>query len=69
MTQDNYSENRKSVGSIIIKPLRKLAVGTVGVFYSIADKTLERVSSIKEDFEDIAAEAQYQNKKCRMKSI
>lgn len=52
--------------NLIGRPLRKLAVGTLSGIYTIADKTLESAYSVKENAEDIFAEAQYDSKKRRM---
>lgn len=66
--KDDFFNKRESMGSILTKPLRKLAVGTVSFFYTVADITMEGTANLKEGFEDIVAEAQYQNKKRRMKT-
>jgi chromosome segregation ATPase len=68
INKDDFGDERESIGSIITKPLRRLAVGTVSFLYSITDATLEGASNIKEGFEDIVAEAQYENKKRRMRT-
>ena len=52
-----------SMRDMFINPLRKVAVGTVQSAFLVIDKTMEGVSNAKEGFEDIVAEAQYQNKK------
>lgn len=67
--EDALNRDRESVSSIISKPFRKLAVGTVSVIYAVTDKAIEGAASIKEGFEDIVAEAQYENKKRRMRTI
>ena len=43
--------------------LKKIAIGTLSAVYAIADIAIEKTSDIKEEFQDIAAEAQYENKK------
>jgi len=47
---------------MVKKPLRKLAVGTVGAALTIGDFTVERLSNAKEGLEDIVAEANYNRK-------
>mgnify|MGYP001605464350 CR=1 FL=1 len=49
--------------NLITNSLKKIAVGTLSVVYAAADKTIEKASNLREGFEDIAAEAQYVNKK------
>jgi len=55
-----------SIRDYFSNSLKKIAVGTLSAVYSVADKTIETTSSFKESLEDIAAEAQYANKKRRM---
>lgn len=52
-----------SMKDMFIIPLRKIAVGTMQSAFLVVDKTMEGISNAKEGFEDIVAEAQYQNKK------
>lgn len=49
--------------------LKKIAIGTLCVVYSVADKTIDKTSKFKQSFESISAEAQYVNKKKRCPSI
>ena len=60
-----FNENKMkfSMKSMFINPLRKIAVGTMQSAFLMMDKTVEGMSNAKEGFEDIVAEAQYQNKK------
>ena len=59
------NENRMnfSMKNMFINPLRKIAVGTMQSAFLMMDKSMEGMSNAKEGFEDIIAEAQYQNKK------
>lgn len=52
-----------SIKSCFTNSLKKVAIGTLSAFYAVADVTIEKTSNIKEGFQDIAAEAQYENKK------
>ncbi|WP_010234187.1 hypothetical protein [Clostridium arbusti] len=67
-TRTNFNRIRmnSSLKNLIGNPLRRLAVGTLSGMYTVADKALESVYSIKENAEDIFAEAQYESKKKRM---
>lgn len=58
-----------SMKKMFKNPLRKFAVGTLSVVYAVVDKTVEKTFNIKESFEDIVAEAQYANKKKKMKTV
>ncbi|MDP4144572.1 MAG: hypothetical protein Q8936_08870 [Bacillota bacterium] len=58
-----------SMKKVFSNPLRKVAVGTLSVMYAMADKTIEKTLSFKENLEDIVAEAQYINKKKKMTSV
>jgi len=60
-----FNENKMefSMKKIFINPLRKIAVGTIQSVFLMMDKTVEGMSNAKEGFEDIVAEAQYENKK------
>ena len=53
---------------MFINPLRKIAIGTMQTAFLMMDKTVEGMSNAKEGFEDIVAEAQYQNKKKRLET-
>lgn len=57
-----------SMKKMFINPLRKIAVGTIQSAFLMMDKTMEGMSNAKEGFEDIVAEAQYQNKKKHIES-
>ena len=59
----NDDKMKFSLRSMFINPLRKIAVGTMQSAFLVVDKTVEGMSNAKEGFEDIVAEAQYQNKK------
>lgn len=59
----DHSRRSHSLKSLIGSPLRKLAVGTLTGIYTVADKAIEGVYDIKENTEDIFAEAQYKSKK------
>jgi chromosome segregation ATPase len=58
-----YENEEGTMKKMVCKPLKKLAVGTVGSILSITDKVVEVSFGVKEGFEDIVAEAQYQRKK------
>ncbi|HEY8889163.1 MAG TPA: hypothetical protein VIM70_02735 [Clostridium sp.] len=60
-----FNENKMefSLKKILINPLRKIAIGTIQSVFLMMDKTVEGMSNVKEGFEDIVAEAQYENKK------
>lgn len=59
----NEDKMNFSMKSMFINPLRKIAVGTMQTAFLMMDKSMEGMSNAKEGFEDIVAEAQYQNKK------
>jgi len=59
----NDDKMKVSMRDMFINPLRKIAVGTMQSAFMVIDKTMEGMSNAKEGFEDIVAEAQYQNKK------
>ena len=59
----NEDKMKLSMRDMVINPLRKIAVGTMQSAFMVIDKTMEGMSNAKEGFEDIVAEAQYQNKK------
>ncbi|MCX7904084.1 MAG: hypothetical protein N2486_06190 [Caloramator sp.] len=59
-------KEKVSVGRRVGRSLRRLVVGTVGVILDVKDKTTEGIANIREGFEDIIAEAQYNNRKKRM---
>jgi len=66
ITSNNMANENKmkfSMKNMFINPLRKIAVGTIQSAFLMMDKTVEGMSNAKEGFEDIVAEAQYQNKK------
>ena len=63
---DNEEKMNFSMKKMFINPLRKIAVGTIQSAFLMMDKTMEGMSNAKEGFEDIVAEAQYQNKKKHM---
>ena len=48
---------------LVKKPLRKAAVYTTSQMFNALDRTKETVYNVKEEFEDIIAEAQYENLK------
>ena len=58
-----------SMKKIFLNPFRRLAVGTLSAVYAVADKTMEKSSNMKENFEDIVAEAQYAHKKKKMDPV
>ena len=58
-----------SIKNSLTNSLKNIAVGTLSVFYAVADKTIEKTSCIKEGYQDIAAEAQYENKKRRCQLV
>ncbi len=62
-TTSNENIMNFSMKKMFINPLRKIAVGTIQSAFIMMDKTMEGMSNAKEGFEDIVAEAQYQNKK------
>jgi hypothetical protein len=66
-SNDNINPTRIkfSVKKLIGRPLRRLAVGTLSGIYIVADKALESAYDVKENAEDIFAEAQYRSKKRR----
>lgn len=53
----------KGVFKTAKKPLRKAAVFTTSQMFNALDRTKEVVYNAKEEFEDIIAEAQYENLK------
>ncbi|WDC85259.1 hypothetical protein PL321_07350 [Caloramator sp. mosi_1] len=55
-----------NLGRKIGRGLRRVTVGTVGLILGIRDKTAETVANFKEGFEDIVAEAQYNNRKKKL---
>lgn len=55
-----------SLRNLVGRPLRRLAVGTLSGIYTVADKALEGAYNVKENAEDIFAEAQYESKKRRI---
>lgn len=48
--------------ALVKKPLRKLAVGTVGAIMAVGESTAEIMANAKEGMEDIVAEANYNRK-------
>ena len=60
---NNEGMKKFSMKQMFMNPLRKIAVGAMQSAFLLVDKTVEGVSNAKEGFEDIVAEAQYQNKK------
>ena len=65
-TNDNMYRMNFSLRNLVGRPLRRLAVGTLSGIYIVADKAIEGAYSVKENAEDIFAEAQYESKKRRM---
>jgi len=59
----NENKMKLSMKDMFVNPLRKIAVGTMQSAFLMMDKTVEGMANAKEGFEDIVAEAQYQNKK------
>ncbi|MBV7275494.1 hypothetical protein I6U48_21560 [Clostridium sp. PL3] len=57
------------VKKILFTPLRKLTVGTIASVLSIVDGTSKLTCEVKEGFEDIVAEAQYQRKRKQMAAM
>lgn len=51
------------------RPFRRLAINLLSGIYYITDKTVETTSGIRENFEDIIAEAQYEQQKRRMQVV
>lgn len=68
-TDLNIPRMNFSLKNLIGRPLRKVAVGTLSGIYTVADKALESAYSVKENTEDIFAEAQYESKKRRMHTV
>ena len=64
----NGNKTRFSMKKMFVNPLRKIAVGTMQSTFLIVNKTVEGMSNAREGFEDIVAEAQYQNKKKHIES-
>jgi len=64
----NDNKMKFSMKGMFISPLRKIAVGTMQSAFLMMDRTVESMSNAKEEFEDIVAEAQYQNKKKHMET-
>jgi predicted nuclease with TOPRIM domain len=50
------------LSALIKKPLRRLAVGTVGMALAVGDFTAEKFANAREGLEDIVAEANYNRK-------
>jgi hypothetical protein len=44
-------------------PLRKLTINTLSAMFAMADRSTEAAFNLRENFEDIAAEAKYKSKK------
>lgn len=55
-----------NIGRKLGRGLRRLTVGTVGFVLGVRDRTAETVANFKEGFEDIVAEAQYNNRKKKL---
>lgn len=53
---------------VIVNPLRKLTIGAISSVLTVIDKTSELTCNVRENFEDIVAEAQYQHKRRQMAS-
>lgn len=52
--------------TLVKRPIRKVAVGTISTAMSLGDFAVERLENVKEGMEDLVAEAHY-NKKMRKK--
>jgi len=63
MNINNENSKKFSMKEMFVNPFRKIAVGTLQSAFLVMDKTIEGMSNAKEGFEDMVAEAQYQNKK------
>lgn len=62
-TVDKMMHHKGGLFNTLVKtPIRKLAVGTVGLALAVGDYTVERLSNAKEGMEDIVAEAHYNRK-------
>lgn len=59
-------ETQQHQKNIVARPLRTIMIGVLSGVYAITDKTTEVFSGVRENFEDVVAEAQYNNKKRRM---
>lgn len=66
---DQEYKMMNSIRKMFTNPIRKMAVGTLSTVYMMTDKTIERTSSMKENLEDLVAEAKYENQKKKMGSI
>lgn len=51
-----------SMKGMIMRPMRKLVVGTMSTIFSVADYTSEKFSYAREGMEDMMAEAHYNSK-------
>lgn len=58
-----------SIRECFTNSLKKIAVATLSAFYAVADITIEKTSDIKEGFQDITAEAQYENKRRKCQPV
>lgn len=56
------------IALLLAKPAKKLAVGLVGTAMILADKGKELAINVKEEVEDIIAEAQYQHTQSKIKT-
>ena len=69
-TMDTKSQEDEKQGmlfqNIFKNPIRKLAVGAMSGFYTLADKTVQATSSIRGDVGGIVSEAKIKNEKRRM---
>lgn len=65
-TISQESQMNNQMKKMMRNPLRRLMVGTVSSVMFVVDKAVETTSGIRENLEDIVAEAQYENKKKRM---
>lgn len=60
---------KKDAKKMICNPLRKLTIATIRAVLTVADKSLESAEHFREGLEDIIAEAHYENKKSKMKTV
>ena len=54
---------------VLRKPLKKAAIITLSSALTLGDKTREAIENIKEETEDIIAEAKYENMRKKFKVV
>lgn len=65
----NRKRSNFSIMNVMRMPMRKMTINTMRTIFTIADIAYEKVSCVKEGFEDIITEAQSESKKRRSSMI